>query len=106
MAVRIRLQRHGSKKRPYYRITVADGRARRDGRFLEHIGTYNPLKKPAEIHVNREKTIHWLQQGAQMSETVRSLFTKAGITSPAGKLMSSATEAAPADAASAAGGSV
>ncbi|MBI3091286.1 MAG: 30S ribosomal protein S16 [Candidatus Tectomicrobia bacterium] len=106
MAVRIRLQRHGSKKRPFYRITVADGRARRDGRFIEHIGTYNPLTEPPALKVNREKTIHWLQQGAQMSETVRSLFTRAGITSASGKLTSSAAEARPAEAASAPGGSV
>ena len=76
MAVRIRLARHGAKKRPYYRIVVADSEAPRDGRYLETVGTYNPVREPAEIIVKQERVQYWLKQGAVPSDTVRSLLKK------------------------------
>lgn len=79
MAVRIRLRRMGAKKAPFYRIVVADSRSPRDGRFIEEIGYYDPLKDPAVIKINEEKALDWLKKGAQLSETARSLFNKAGI---------------------------
>lgn len=79
MSTRIRLRRMGAKKNPFYRIVVADKRSPRDGRFIEEIGYYNPLKEPAVIEVNKEKAEEWLKKGAQPSETVKSLFNKAGI---------------------------
>jgi small subunit ribosomal protein S16 len=78
MAVRIRLARHGAKKRPFYRIVVADSEAPRDGRFLETVGTYNPLRDPAEIAVEQERVQYWLDQGAIPSDTVKSLLKKEG----------------------------
>lgn len=79
MAVRIRLKRIGTHKAPFYRVVVSDSRSPRDGRFIEEIGTYNPLTKPAEVNLNEEKALTWLQNGAQASDTVRSLFRRAGI---------------------------
>jgi len=79
MAVRIRLRRMGAKKAPFYRIVVADSRSPRDGRFIEELGYYDPLKDPAVVKINEEKALEWLKRGAQPSETVRSLFNKAGI---------------------------
>ncbi len=79
MAVRIRLRRMGAKKAPFYRIVVADSRSPRDGRFIEEIGYYDPLKDPAVIKINEEKAIDWLKKGAQLSETARALFNKAGV---------------------------
>jgi small subunit ribosomal protein S16 len=79
MAVRIRLKRMGAHKAPVYRVVVSDSRSPRDGRFIEEIGTYNPLKQPAEINLNAESALKWLNNGAQASDTVRSLFSKAGI---------------------------
>ena len=79
MAVRIRLKRMGAKKTPFYRVVVADARAPRDGRFIEEIGYYNPLTDPAQIKIDEEKALKWLATGAQPSDTVRSLFRKAGI---------------------------
>ncbi len=79
MAVRIRLQRMGAKKKPFYRVVVADARSPRDGRFIEEIGYYNPLTDPAQIKIDEEKALKWLATGAQPSDTVRSLFRKAGI---------------------------
>ena len=79
MAVRIRLKRIGAHKSPVYRVVVAESRSPRDGRFIEEIGTYNPLTKPATVTLNEEKALKWLQTGAQASDTVRSLFSKAGI---------------------------
>lgn len=79
MAVRIRLKRMGAKKKPFYRVVVADARAPRDGRFIEEIGYYNPLTDPAQIKIDEEKALKWLATGAQPSDTVRSLFRKAGI---------------------------
>ena len=79
MAVRIRLSRGGSKKRPFYRIVAADQRAPRDGRFIEKIGTYNPLTDPAEINLKFDKAIEWLDKGAQPTDTVRSILSKKGV---------------------------
>ncbi|MBC8079652.1 MAG: 30S ribosomal protein S16 [Gorillibacterium sp.] len=79
MAVRIRLKRIGAHKAPVYRVVVAEARSPRDGRFIEEIGTYNPLTKPATVTLDEEKALKWLQTGAQASDTVRSLFSKAGI---------------------------
>lgn len=79
MAVKIRLTRRGSKKRPFYRMVAADSEAPRDGKFLEIIGTYNPLKEPVEVIVNREKLIKWIKRGAQPTSTVKSLLRKNGI---------------------------
>lgn len=79
MATRIRLRRMGRKKRPYFRIVVTDKQASRDGRFIETIGRYDPIKHPADIEVDAEKARAWLSKGATPSETVRSLFKKAGV---------------------------
>jgi small subunit ribosomal protein S16 len=81
MAVKIRLQRHGSKKRPFYRLVAADSRNKRDGRYLEIIGTYNPTTEPATVKIDEEKARKWLNEGAQTTDTVKNLFSKAGITS-------------------------
>lgn len=78
MSVRIRLKRMGAKKRPFYRIVVADSRAPRDGRFIEEIGYYNPLTEPKTVKIDTEKAEKWLSQGAQPSDTVKLLFAKAG----------------------------
>ncbi|MBL0712677.1 MAG: 30S ribosomal protein S16 [Desulfosarcina sp.] len=80
MAVKIRLARHGAKKRPFYRIVVADSEAPRDGRFLETVGTYNPLRDPAEVAVKQERVQYWLDQGATPTDTVKSLLKKEGIS--------------------------
>lgn len=79
MAVKIRLKRMGAKKTPFYRIVVADSRSPRDGRNIETIGTYNPLTDPASIKIDEELALKWLRNGAKPSDTVRSLFSKAGI---------------------------
>ncbi|MDJ0984334.1 MAG: 30S ribosomal protein S16 [Desulfobacterales bacterium] len=79
MGVRIRLARHGAKKKPFYRIVAADGESPRDGKFLEKLGTYNPLKDPAEITLNQDRINYWIEKGAIPSDTVRSLFKKEGI---------------------------
>lgn len=79
MAVRIRLKRLGAKKRPYYRVVVADQRSPRDGRFIENIGKYHPLEDPSLIDIDEERALHWLRVGAQPSDTVRVLLTKSGI---------------------------
>lgn len=76
MAVRIRLARHGAKKKPFYRIVVADSESPRDGRYLETVGTYNPLLDPAEISLKQERVQYWLEQGAIPTDTVRSLLKK------------------------------
>ncbi len=80
MAVRIRLARGGRKKRPFYRIVAAHSEAPRDGKFLEILGTYDPLKDPAEIKLDKDKVKKWLDIGAKPSETVRSLMKKVGCT--------------------------
>ncbi len=79
MAVKIRLKRMGAKKSPFYRVVVADSRAPRDGRFIEEIGTYNPVAQPAQVSINEEKALQWLTTGAQPTDTVKNLFSKAGI---------------------------
>ena len=79
MAVKLRLKRMGSKQKPFYRIVAADARSPRDGRFIETIGTYNPLKNPTEIKVDEEKALTWLNNGAQPTDTVRSILTESGI---------------------------
>lgn len=79
MGVRIRLSRMGSKKRPFYRIVVADSRAPRDGRFVEVIGTYNPRTEPVEVQVDPERLQAWLKQGAEPTDTVRSLLKQKGV---------------------------
>ena len=79
MAVRIRLQRHGRKKRPFYRLVAADARAQRDGVFLERLGHYNPMTDPADVFIDEEKTLKWLRRGAQPSDTAKRLLTKNGI---------------------------
>jgi small subunit ribosomal protein S16 len=76
MAVKIRLARHGAKKKPFYRIVVADSESPRDGRYLEAVGTYNPLRDPAEISLIQERVQYWLEQGAIPTDTVRSLLKK------------------------------
>ncbi|MCT4633793.1 MAG: 30S ribosomal protein S16 [Firmicutes bacterium] len=76
MAVKIRLKRMGSKKRPFYRVVVADSRSPRDGRFIEEIGYYNPMTEPKEVKVDVEKANKWLGNGAQPTDTVRDLFKK------------------------------
>ena len=80
MPVRIRLTRKGAKKRPFYRIVAADSEATRDGRFLEVIGHYNPQTDPAQISIDEEKVTKWLKRGAKVSETVRSLLRKKGVS--------------------------
>ena len=79
MAVKIRLKRMGAKKAPFYRVVVADSRSPRDGRFIETIGTYNPLTTPAEIKIDEEAAQKWLNNGAIPTDTVKNLFSKAGI---------------------------
>ena len=79
MAVRIRLQRKGAKHRAFYRIVAADSRSPRDGRFLEQLGYYDPLKEPADINVNTERVLDWFSKGAKPTETVKSLFSRVGI---------------------------
>lgn len=79
MAVKIRLRRMGQKKAPFYRVVVADSRSPRDGRFIEEIGYYNPMTNPAEIKIDAEKAKTWLTNGAQPTETVKSLLKKSEI---------------------------
>ncbi len=79
MAVRIRLRRMGAKKRPFYRFVATDSRYARDGRFLETLGYYNPIERPAKVKVDEQKIFKWLKEGAQMSETVASLFRQVNL---------------------------
>ena len=79
MAVKMRLTRMGAKKAPFYRVIVADRRSPRDGRFIDEIGYYNPLTNPVEIKIDAEKAKKWLGNGAQPTETVKSLLKKSGI---------------------------
>jgi small subunit ribosomal protein S16 len=79
MPTKIRLQRKGKKGQPYYHIIIADGRAPRDGKFIERIGIYNPLTQPAEIDLNFDKALDWLQKGAQPTDTVRAIFSYKGV---------------------------
>jgi len=77
--VKIRLKRMGAKKAPFYRVVVADSRYPRDGRFIEEIGTYNPLTDPATINIDKEKAAKWLSNGAQPTDTARVLLKKSGV---------------------------
>ncbi len=79
MAVKIRLRRMGAKKAPFYRVVVADSRYPRDGRFIEEIGTYNPLTDPATVNIDAEKAKKWIGNGAQPTDTVKALLKKNGI---------------------------
>ena len=79
MAVKIRLRRLGAKKAPTYRIVVADSRYPRDGRFIEEIGTYNPLTDPASVEIDAEKAQNWIKNGAQPTDTVKSILKKQGV---------------------------
>jgi small subunit ribosomal protein S16 len=82
MAVKIRLARHGAKKKPYYRIVVADSESPRDGRFLESVGTYDPKQSTAKLTVKPERVRYWMQKGATPTDTVRTLFKKEGVLAP------------------------
>ena len=79
MAVKLRMTRMGAKKRPFYRIVAADSRSPRDGRIIESLGYYNPTKNPAEVKIDAELAMKWLNNGAQPSDTVRNLLSKDGI---------------------------
>jgi small subunit ribosomal protein S16 len=79
MAVKIRLSRQGKKKAPFYRLVVADSRSPRDGKFIELIGTYNPMTDPASVTINEERALYWLKEGATPSDTARGLLKKHGI---------------------------
>ena len=79
MAVKLRLKRMGAKKRPFYRIVAADSRSPRDGRFIEQLGTYDPKTDPASVTLKEEEILRWLHNGAQPTDTVRNLLSKAGI---------------------------
>ncbi|EMS71142.1 30S ribosomal protein S16 [Ruminiclostridium cellobioparum] len=79
MAVKIRLKRIGAKKNPFYRVVVADSRYPRDGRFIEEIGTYNPVVEPVQVNIDSEKAQKWIKNGAQPTDTVKSLLKKQGI---------------------------
>ncbi len=81
MPVKIRLARYGAKKRPFYRIVVANSESPRDGKYLESVGTYNPLLKPAEVKVKNERVKYWMDQGAVPTDTVRTLLKKQGVSS-------------------------
>ena len=79
MAVRIRFARHGKKKNPFYRLVVTESRSPRDGRFIEMLGTYNPMTDPAELRVDEERALHWLRNGATPSDTARAVLQKTGM---------------------------
>lgn len=79
MAVKLRLKRMGSKKKPFYRIVAADSRSPRDGRFIENVGTYNPITEPAEVKIDEEVAMKWLKDGAIPTDTVRDLLKREGI---------------------------
>ncbi len=97
--VRIRLRRMGAKKKPFYRIVVADQRSPRNGRFIENIGTYDPMTDPPTFHIKSERASHWLGVGAQPSDAVARLLKKTGITDVQGKLKAAEAETAAPDAA-------
>ncbi len=79
MAVKMRLTRLGDKKSPFYRIVIADSRVSRDAKYIDLIGTYNPLTNPEEVKIDAEKAVKWIKNGAQPTETVKSLLKKAGV---------------------------
>ena len=78
MSVKIRLARHGAKKKPFYRIVIADSESPRDGKFLENVGTYNPLVDPAQVSLKQDRIKYWIDQGAIPTDTVKSLLKKQG----------------------------
>ncbi len=78
MAVKIRLRRMGAKRSPFYRVVVADSKSPRDGKFIEEIGTYDPMKDPAELHIDVEKAQQWIKNGAQPTDTAKALLKKCG----------------------------
>ncbi len=82
MAVKIRLTRMGDKKSPFYRVVVTDARSPRDGKYIDLLGTYNPLKDPAEIKIDAEKASKWLKNGATPTETAKSILVKSGVINP------------------------
>ena len=85
MAVKIRLTRMGDKKAPFYRVVVADSRSPRDGKYIDLLGTYNPLTNPAEIKIDNEKAAKWLKNGATPTETAKSVLVKSGTIQPENK---------------------
>ncbi len=85
MAVRMRLARHGATKKPFYRIVVADNESPRDGRYLENVGTYNPLQDPAQVTLKTDRVLYWLEQGAIPTDTVRNLLKKQGVGTQSAK---------------------
>ncbi len=93
MTVKIRLKRTGKKKTPSYRVVVADSRSPRDGRIIENIGWYNPLVEPSAIHIDAEKALGWLKNGAQPTESVASLLQRAGIMQQFTQTKAATTEA-------------
>ena len=92
--VKIRLKRMGAKKKPFYRIVVTDSRSPRDGRFIEEIGYYDPLKTPVVIHIDQEKALAWLKKGVQLSDTAKALFKKAGVMDPPAEVVATVAESA------------
>ena len=92
MSVKIRLKRMGAKKKPFYRVVVADSRSPRDGKFIEELGYYDPLQDPKVLKVDAEKAVKWLATGAQPTETVKTLFKKAGIEKPVAAAAASKAE--------------
>ena len=102
MAVKIRLARHGAKKRPYYRVVVADGRMPRDGRYIEEVGRYNPLTTPKVIDINLEKVDEWVAKGAQPTNAVAHLIDIARTGEPGGEKKAKLSKKAAAKAAAAA----
>lgn len=98
MSTRIRLKRCGAKKQPYYRVVVVDQRKTRDGRTIEELGAYNPHTDPSTVNVKQDRCLHWLMNGAQPSDTVKSLFKRAGVLDmlAAAKPVAEVAEAAPA----------
>lgn len=92
MPVKIRMTRQGAKKKPFYRLVVADSRAPRDGRFIESIGTYDPLRDPPLVTLDEGRAIHWLRQGAQPTDTVRRILTRRGVLKRLGEPPAAAAE--------------
>ena len=79
MAVKLRLKRMGSKQKPFYRVVAADSRSPRDGRFIETVGTYNPIKQEDNLTINEERALYWLNNGAQPTDTVKNILSKTGV---------------------------
>ncbi|MBW2149133.1 MAG: 30S ribosomal protein S16 [Deltaproteobacteria bacterium] len=92
MALKIRLSRMGVRNRPFYRVVLTDSRSRRDGRFIEKLGIYDPTKEPLEFDIDRERALYWIQRGAKPSETVRSLMKRFGLIRPSIQTAAAQTE--------------